>query len=410
MHTLYLSHSGMTEPLGQTQVLPYLRGLASRGVHIDLLACEPRRHRPGRTSTAVQLELPRSGICYTRSRRRPSHGMRRQAAAMRRPALLSPAARAVATGRPRIVHARGHLPTAVADALAGCLPGARFIFDCRGLLAEEYAATSATGTRRPALPADQWAERPPVSPRRPRRRAHRGPARGAVRRRRAARRHRDQVVGRPLLRGHRTLPARSAAPRTKRAPRWACRTSPLLVFAGSLAALRPRRHAGSVPAAPPRRRPPAPADPGRSGPALRASPSAGCGAASARRRRAAPPRSRAGWPRRTWRWPCCAVTAPPSPPRRPRWPSTWPRACPRLTSQDVARQRPAARAGASSCSPADPALGQRRRGPAGAAARPRRGPRRGPRHGRSVTSPCLRVGMRPLPGAVPAACMNISSR
>jgi len=37
---LYLSHTGMTEPLGQSQVLPYLRGLARSGWSIDLVAFE----------------------------------------------------------------------------------------------------------------------------------------------------------------------------------------------------------------------------------------------------------------------------------------------------------------------------------------------------------------------------------
>src|SRR5207248_3721273 len=41
--------------------------------------------------------------------------------------------------RPRIVHARSYLPAAVAHAITLLLPGARFIFDCRGLLGDEYA-------------------------------------------------------------------------------------------------------------------------------------------------------------------------------------------------------------------------------------------------------------------------------
>lgn len=37
---LYISYDGMTDPLGQSQVLPYLRGLAARGYRITLLSCE----------------------------------------------------------------------------------------------------------------------------------------------------------------------------------------------------------------------------------------------------------------------------------------------------------------------------------------------------------------------------------
>ncbi len=30
-HILYISYDGMTDPLGQSQVLPYLKGLAKKG-------------------------------------------------------------------------------------------------------------------------------------------------------------------------------------------------------------------------------------------------------------------------------------------------------------------------------------------------------------------------------------------
>src|SRR5262249_11403063 len=40
--------------------------------------------------------------------------------------------------RPEIVHARGTLPAVVARALTLAVPGARLLFDCRGLVGEEY--------------------------------------------------------------------------------------------------------------------------------------------------------------------------------------------------------------------------------------------------------------------------------
>jgi len=47
---LYISYDGMTDPLGQSQVLPYLAGLVRRGYHITLLSCEKagrfEQHRP----------------------------------------------------------------------------------------------------------------------------------------------------------------------------------------------------------------------------------------------------------------------------------------------------------------------------------------------------------------------------
>lgn len=37
---LYISYDGMTDPLGQSQVLPYLRGLSKNGYKISLISCE----------------------------------------------------------------------------------------------------------------------------------------------------------------------------------------------------------------------------------------------------------------------------------------------------------------------------------------------------------------------------------
>jgi len=37
---LYISYNGMLDPLGQSQVLPYLRELAARGVQFTLLSFE----------------------------------------------------------------------------------------------------------------------------------------------------------------------------------------------------------------------------------------------------------------------------------------------------------------------------------------------------------------------------------
>jgi glycosyltransferase involved in cell wall biosynthesis len=39
-HILYISYDGMTDPLGQSQVLPYLVGLSVLGYHFSLVSCE----------------------------------------------------------------------------------------------------------------------------------------------------------------------------------------------------------------------------------------------------------------------------------------------------------------------------------------------------------------------------------
>lgn len=40
LNVLYVSYDGMTDPLGQSQVLPYICGLASKGYRFTLLSCE----------------------------------------------------------------------------------------------------------------------------------------------------------------------------------------------------------------------------------------------------------------------------------------------------------------------------------------------------------------------------------
>ncbi|HMY22552.1 MAG TPA: glycosyltransferase [Chitinophagales bacterium] len=40
INSLYISYDGMTDPLGQSQVIPYLIGLTKNGYHISLISCE----------------------------------------------------------------------------------------------------------------------------------------------------------------------------------------------------------------------------------------------------------------------------------------------------------------------------------------------------------------------------------
>jgi hypothetical protein len=37
---LYISYDGMTDPLGQSQVIPYLAGLSAKGYVFTLISCE----------------------------------------------------------------------------------------------------------------------------------------------------------------------------------------------------------------------------------------------------------------------------------------------------------------------------------------------------------------------------------
>jgi glycosyltransferase involved in cell wall biosynthesis len=136
---LYLSHTGMTEPLGQSQVLPYLRGLVRASWRVDLVAFEPATADEEKVR-ALAARLGDEGIRYTWSRRRSSHhlGVKLADAAE----AVGRALRRAVGARPRIVHARSYLPGAVAKLVSTLVPGARFVFDCRGLAGDEYLDTA----------------------------------------------------------------------------------------------------------------------------------------------------------------------------------------------------------------------------------------------------------------------------
>jgi glycosyltransferase involved in cell wall biosynthesis len=137
LKTLYLCYFGLREPLVQTQVLPYLRELRRGGVEVRLLTFEPNRRAawPVEDERAWRERLAGDGIGWHALAYHKSPSV-----------LVTPydilngartAARLARTHRIDVLHARGHLPMAMA-LLARRWCDARLLFDIRGLLAEEY--------------------------------------------------------------------------------------------------------------------------------------------------------------------------------------------------------------------------------------------------------------------------------
>lgn len=135
MNVLYVSYDGALDPLGQSQIVTYLRGLASKGVSITLLSFEkPERERLTATRASLDTRLRDSGIEWRslKYHRRP-----------RVPATLwdvVQGARTIVeemlrTGA-RIVHCRGDVAMAMAR-IANVRRTARLLYDVRGFFSAE---------------------------------------------------------------------------------------------------------------------------------------------------------------------------------------------------------------------------------------------------------------------------------
>ena len=135
---LFVSYNGMLDPLGQTQVVPYLRELAKRGVQYTLLSFErDKAFVPEGIQKSKQLrdELREHGIewHWLRYHQRPSV----PATMYDVVAGIREARKLIKRNRIDLVHARAHIPATIALALKRSL-GTKMIFDVRGLMAEEY--------------------------------------------------------------------------------------------------------------------------------------------------------------------------------------------------------------------------------------------------------------------------------
>ena len=134
MRVVYVSYDGALDPLGGSQVIPYLLGLSRRGVRFSLVSFEkPERWSDTRSRIGLQRRLDDAGVRWVAL---PYH---------RRPRLLakgldvSAGAKAIRrevrqTGA-AIVHCRGDMTMAMARFSRG--PSVRLLYDIRGFFSDE---------------------------------------------------------------------------------------------------------------------------------------------------------------------------------------------------------------------------------------------------------------------------------
>ena len=135
---LYISYNGMLDPLGQSQVTPYLKELSRAGVRFTLLSFEgPKAYTSEGRERSEQLheELASSEIDWhwLRYHKRPSL----PATSYDVLSGIRYGSRLVRKKQIEMVHARSHIAATIALRLKRRF-GLKMIFDVRGLMAEEY--------------------------------------------------------------------------------------------------------------------------------------------------------------------------------------------------------------------------------------------------------------------------------
>lgn len=132
---LYVTYDGLTDPLGRSQILPYLTALSARGHHIAIVSCE-KADRLANDGELVGTICSDAGIGW--------HPLRYH----KRPPILSTlwdlgkmllkAAELQRSASFDLVHCRSYLPAIVGQHMKHRF-GAKFLFDMRAFWADERA-------------------------------------------------------------------------------------------------------------------------------------------------------------------------------------------------------------------------------------------------------------------------------
>jgi glycosyltransferase involved in cell wall biosynthesis len=134
MKSLYVTHYGILEPLGQSQILPYLLGLSARGWSIQIISFEKPEFYKDRVRVEAQRKLlSQAGIVW-----HPRPYARGQSLFQVLQTILVTSAEIRRRHNSLdLIHCRAHVPCVMAWLGAAGLR-TPFIFDFRGFMAEEY--------------------------------------------------------------------------------------------------------------------------------------------------------------------------------------------------------------------------------------------------------------------------------
>lgn len=147
---LYISYDGMTDPLGQSQVIPYLQGLSDAGYRITIVSAEKSKRMTQQGSALAKLFIASHiqwvSVKYTNripgvSAYHTFQRLLRQSLAWHRKESFD------------LVHCRSYIPSLIGLRLKRKY-GVKFLFDIRGFWADERLEG---GIWNPANPLYRWA-------------------------------------------------------------------------------------------------------------------------------------------------------------------------------------------------------------------------------------------------------------
>ena len=144
MRSLFVTYDGLGSPLGQSQILPYLRGLAGRGHQISILSFEHPPHHTTAAQAPLRAELEAQGIAWfpLDYHKRPTV----PATAFDVAAGVVLARTIIAQRDIQILHTRSYVPTLIALLAMG---RRKLLFDMRGFWADERIDGGAWDRQRP---------------------------------------------------------------------------------------------------------------------------------------------------------------------------------------------------------------------------------------------------------------------
>ena len=131
--SLYITYDGLMDPLGASQILPYIKAIAVREGPLHVLSFE-KKVSVGKKIDILRKELAYSRISWTPLSFTSSAGILGKTYDLLRMYIVS--VFLVYAVKPCLVHCRGHAPAQVGAFLKGFL-GIKLLFDFRGLWVDE---------------------------------------------------------------------------------------------------------------------------------------------------------------------------------------------------------------------------------------------------------------------------------